>query len=582
MTASVQASAPPGMADLSSIARSRAFFSRRVIWGVLLLIVVGIVAFLPVLYVLVASLNLALPHQPYQFGLDGWIEVYSNRKTWGSVLVTFILAARVPIAVVIAFVLCWLLVRVEIPGRRFIEMTLWFGFFLPGIPMTMGWILLLDSNYGLLNVATKKLIGQSIFSISSIPGIMWVHIALTTVPVMVILLAPAFRQFESAFEEAAEVSGAGIWRTMRCVTIPLLAPALLTAFVASFIRSLETFEIEQIIGAPTGIYVYGTRVYDLVFSDPPRFAQAMAVSSLFLIILFAFAVPYHMYLMRTANQATIAGRGVRLQSGTKPKWVYAVSALVILYVVCTIILPFAVLIAGSFTRLFGFFFLENPWTVNHWVTVLTDQRFFNAAVTSVSLGVSSGIIGIVAFALLAWVLVRTDIWGRGLISLLIWLPWAIPGLVLGLTLLSLILSVPAFTMFNGTIFPLIFALVLKELPVGVQLIRASLAQVSGQLEEAAEVSGAGFLRIFIRVTLPLIAPTLVAVFLLTFAATIRDISTIVLIAAPGLRTLSLVMFDYAASGRFEAGAVLGVIVAAISLVMTVIAFRFGMKVGIGR
>lgn len=558
-------------------------FDRKIVWGVMLLLAVGIVAFLPVLYVLVSSFNIAPPHLPYKFSLDGWIEVYSNRKTWGSVLVTFILAARVPIAVVIAFVLCWLLVRVEIPGRRFIEMTLWFGFFLPGIPMTMGWILLLDSNYGLLNLAAKRLgASQSIFSISSVPGIMWVHIALTTVPVMVILLAPAFRQFDSAFEEAAEVSGSGIFRTMRRVTIPLLAPALLTAFVASFIRSLETFEIEQIIGAPSGIYVYGTRVYDLVFSDPPRFAQAMAVSSLFLIILFALAVPYHSYIMRTSKQATIAGRGVRLQSGTKPKWVYAVSALVILYVVGTIILPFAVLIAGSFTRLFGFFFLENPWTVSHWVTVLKDDRFFNAAATSVSLGLFAGLIGIVVFALLAWVLVRTDIWGRGLISLLIWLPWAIPGLVLGLTLMSLILTVPSFRFLNGSIVPLIFALVLKELPVGVQLIRASLTQVSDQLEEAALVSGAGFLRTFVRVTLPLISPTLVAVFLLTFAATIRDISTIVLIAAPGMRTLSLVMFDYAASGRFEAGAVLGVIVAAISLVMTVIAFKFGMKVGIGR
>ena len=575
---------PGGVSDSVIGNAPRTFWpSRRVVWGVLLLLLVGIVAFLPVLYVLVSSFNLALPHQPFKFGLDGWIDVYSNRKTWGSVLVTFILAARVPIAIVIAFVICWLLVRVEIPGRRFIEMTLWFGFFLPGIPMTMGWILLLDANYGLFNLAAKKLgATQSIFSISSVPGIMWVHIALTTVPVMVILLAPAFRQFDSAFEEAAEVSGASVWRTMGRVTIPLLAPALLTAFVASFIRSLETFEIEQIIGAPSGIYVYGTRIYDLVFSDPPRFAQSMAVSSLFLIILFALAVPYHSYIMRTANQATIAGRGVRLQSGTKPKWAYAVSALVILYVVCTIVLPFAVLIAGSFTRLFGFFFLENPWTLQHWATVLKDDRFLNAAITSVSLGVFTGVLGIVIFALLAWVLVRTDIWGRGIISLLIWLPWAIPGLVLGLTLLSLILTVPALRIFNGSFVPLIFALVLKELPVGVQLIRASLNQVSGQLEEAAEASGAGFMRTFVRITLPLIAPTLVAVFLLTFAATIRDISTIVLIAAPGMRTLSLVMFDYAASGRFEAGAVLGVIVAAISLIMTVIAFRFGMKVGIGR
>ena len=569
-------------AGAGTLPRVRLKPERRTLYGALLLCVVALFTAAPVLYVIVTSFDVALPHQPYAFGLEGWIEVFDNRKTWNSVLVTLTLTLRAPIAICVAFVVCWLLVRIEIPGRRFIELTLWFGFFLPGVPMAMGWILLLDESHGLLNLGLKQLGLPALFGIHSVPGIMWVHFALTTVPVMVILLAPAFRQLDAAFEEAAEVSGSGIGHRLRRITIPLLAPALMTAFIASLIRSLEAFEIEQLLGTPAGIYNYGTRVYDLIFREPPLLPQALALSALFLAILVVLAIPYHRFLLRAAGRPTISGRGVRIGAAARPAWTFAASAFVILYVVITIILPFAVLIAGSFTRLFGFFFLKDPWTTAHWTAILADDRFARAALNSIGLGLAVGIVGIVVFALLAWALVRTDWKYRSWVSLLVWLPWAIPGLVLSLTLMSLMISLPLFTWLNGTILPLVVAMLIKELPIGVQLVRASLTQVSRQLEEAAEISGAGFLWLFVRVTLPLIAPTLVAVFLLVFAATVRDISTIVLIAAPGMRTLSLLMFDFAVSGRFEPSAVLGVIVAAISLATTIAAVALGRHVGIGR
>ena len=132
----------------------------------------------------------------------------------------------------------------------------------------------------------------------------------------------------------------------------------------------------------------------------------------------------------------------------------------------------------------------------------------------------------------------------------------------------------------GTIIPLILALIIKEMPIGVQMLKTSLGQLSPQLEEAAVMAGGTFGMIFRRITLPLIAPMLVSVFLLTFAGTIRDISTVVLVAAPGLRTISLLMFDYATAGRFESAAVIGVIIAMISVVITTVAFRIGVRMGI--
>jgi ABC-type Fe3+ transport system permease subunit len=118
------------------------------------------------------------------------------------------------------------------------------------------------------------------------------------------------------------------------------------------------------------------------------------------------------------------------------------------------------------------------------------------------------------------------------------------------------------------------------MPIGIQLLRGALAQISAELEEAATMSGGTFLFIFRRVTLPLMAPALVSVFLLTFAGTIRDISTILLIAAPGTRTMSLLMFDFASSSRLESAAVVGVLIAFICLFMTALAARIGGRMGI--
>ena len=537
---------------------------------------VGLVA-----YVIAASFDTAAFGEPYRFGIAGWRQILANNRTWRSIITSFVLASRVPIAIAVAFFIAWLLTRVRIPGARTIEILLWFGFVLPSVPMILGWILLLDQHYGLLNQAANHLpfVTGPLFSIYSIAGILWVHLSLTTVPIMVILLAPAFRQIDATLEESASIFGGGIVTTLRRIIVPLLLPAVLAAFVSGFIRSLDSFEVEQILGAPANIYVYSTRIYDLVNGDPPNYPQAMALSTLFLVLLVALAALYQLYLNRIGSRPTMSGKGVRMPEPARSWQAYTASALIFLLIAISLFLPLVVLVLGSFTRLYGFFFLPHAWTFAHWVEVFADPRFARSALTTLMLGLSVGGLGVIAFSLIAWVLVRTRIWGRGLLTFLVWLPWGIPGLVLGVTLLSLMLSLPILSGLYGTIIPLILALIIKELPIGVQLMRNGLAQVSVELEEAAIMSGVGFAVMFRRITLPLVMPMIVSVFLLVFAGAARDIGTIVLLAAPGTRTLSLLMFDFAASQHLESAAVVGVLIALLCLVTTAVAFRVGRRGG---
>jgi iron(III) transport system permease protein len=550
--------------------------------GLGFLVLIGTITLAPVLYVVVESFDVAPLGTPFRFGLDGWADLLASPRTASAIAYSFVLSMRVPIAIAVALAIAWLLIRIEVPGRRFIELTLLFGFFLPSVPMTIGWILLLDSSYGLLNILAQKLpfVSGPPFSIYSVPGIMWVHLSLTTVPIMVILLTPALRQLDLSYEEAAEMAGAPAWSVWSKVILPLIAPAIITALIAGLIRSLETFEVEQLIGVPANIFVYATRIFEMVNREPPLFPQAMALSTVFLAILLLLAGLFQLYLRRAGARATLTGKGLRRNARPRA-WARLASLLLFAYVGFSILLPLAVLIAGSFNKLFGFFFIAEPWTSSHWTEVLSDETFLSAAVNSVGLGGAVGTIGVVLFALAAWTIVRSRLWSRGIASFLIWLPWAIPGLVLGVTLLSLLLNVPGLNRLYGTLLPLVLALIVKELPIGVQLIRVAIAQTSPELEEAGRMAGANFLHTFRRITLPVIAPTLISVFLLVFASTVRDISTVVLVAAPGTRTLSLLMFDYASSGRFEQAAVIGVIIALIALAVSAVAFRLGSRQGIG-
>jgi iron(III) transport system permease protein len=71
---------------------------------------------------------------------------------------------------------------------------------------------------------------------------------------------------------------------------------------------------------------------------------------------------------------------------------------------------------------------------------------------------------------------------------------------------------------------------------------------------------------------------LISVFVLVFMATVRDIGTLVLLSTPQNRTLSLLLFEYASSGEMESAAVIGVLIAAMSMVIVSLALRFGLKI----
>jgi len=376
------------------------------------------------------------------------------------------------------------------------------------------------------------------------------------------------------------MSGAGTLTTLGRVSVPLVAPMLLTAFIAGVIRTLEAFEVEQVLGVPAGILVYSTRVFNLLRISPPDEPQAMALSTFFLVILFILVLCYRLLLRRAQMAATLTGKGARLRPHARTGGSYVVSALLFAVVAATVVLPFAMVAMSSFSALFGFFNLEHPWTTVHWSDVLRSPAFAGALRQSLVTGAVVALLGTLLYLGLAWFLARNSFRGKSALSLAIWLPWALPGVLLGTAFLLVFLNVPGLRLLYGTAAALIVVLIVQGLPFATHMLEASIGQVSRELEEAALMSGATPLQTVRRITAPIVAPMVASVFIISFMTAMKDVSATVLVATPGTQTLPLLLFGYATSGRLEDASVVAVVTVLIATLMALLATRVGDRAAI--
>jgi iron(III) transport system permease protein len=533
----------------------------------------------PLALLFVKSFVISRPGQPTVWAINGWVEAFSDVNLAIAIGNTFYLAfVRVIITSALAIFFAWVVTRTDTPLKGFIEVTLWFGFFLPLLPMTMGWILLLDPYYGLINKFLMKVfaLSQPPFDIYSYWGIIWCHLAFST-SVRFLLMTPAFTAMDAALEDAARTSGSSNMGVLMRITVPILAPAILASTALGFIRSLESLEIEMVLGIPAGIYVVPTKIWDYIHWEPPLYDRATALCSIFLLFVF-FLIWLHRIFLRGKEFTTVSGRSYMVRTFPLGRWRWATCAFCLLFIVVMIILPLATLIMGTFMEFFGNFDTDKVWTVHHWTAVFADPVFLRSLKNTLMLGLSAGIGGTLLYALVSYLIVRTRLPGRGAIDILSWLPWALPGVLISLALLWAVLGSGEYVkLIYGTVSVLVLAIIIKEMPLGTQIVKAGVLQISNELEEASSAAGATWLAGFRRILLPLLRPTMLAVGIIVFISAARDIPTVIFLATNQSRTLSLLMLDYMADANKEKAAVLGVFLVFLIFALLLIGRSLGFR-----
>jgi iron(III) transport system permease protein len=553
---------------------------RTVLFALVLLVTLFLVLY-PVLLIVFYSFSIAETGADFVFGLDAWKRALSEPAMFGTIVNTIkLLVAINIISFPVAVIVSWVLARTDILWRNGLEFMFWISFFLPSLSVTLGWIMCLDPEYGLLNklVMLLPFVEEAPFNIYSFWGIVWAHLAANSVAVKVMLLTPTFRNIDSSLEEASRVAGAGRLGTLARIVVPAMMPALIAILLMAMIRAMQSFEIEMVLGPPFQFYVYSTKVYALIAQEPPEFGPASALATLGLAAILPLIFAQRWLAMRR-QYTTLTGK-LQTQPVRLGPWRIPVFLGVLTVVLVLTIVPLVFVGLASTMKLFGFFNIPDPYTLDHWVTLLNDETFLQSVGNTLVMACGAGIFSVVLFSLVAYFTVRTTFRARALLDFVSWLPFAVPGILFGVGLLFVFLESPLFRPLYGTMWLLILATVISSMTLGTQIIKSNMMQLGHELEEASRVTGATWWRTFTRVVLPILMPVLLLVGVMNFISAARDIASVALVATAETKTLALLQLDYMVEGRYETAAVTSFIVIILSTGIALLARALGLRVGI--
>ncbi len=552
------------------------------------ILVLGFYLIYPIVLLLIMSFNTArdvLIGAP-QWGLTNWTTAWDNplllSALFNSFLVWFLVAGiSFPVAIGIGLILA----RTRIPFTNHLEFGFWIAFMFPGLSATIGWMLLADPDVGMLNKALTLLpfINEGPFNIFSLSGIVWVKLMGDGIAFKVMLLTPAFRNMDSALEEAASVSGASKVGTLMRVTIPVMISPIVLVVALQLVRIFGGFETEFLLGRQIGFFVYSTLIYNLI-SRPdgfPNYGDAIVLASVTLLII-AVIIPIQRWVVGRRNYTTVAG-GFRPGLIDLGPWKWPLFGAIIFTIALMTIVPAIILVVGSFMTLSGVFVAKPLWTLGHWQFVFSDTRFLTAIRTTLILAFTSAIGSPLIFSLLAYMLVRTRWTGRWLLDVIIWGSAGIPGIISGLGLLIMFLDTPGLSFLYGTIWALIIVVLVQGNTTGTNVFKGVLVQLGKDMEEAARVSGAGWIRSYFRILLPIIMPTMLLIGTLNFVTAASTTASIILLASRETMTLSILGLEWGSGeqgSRREAAAIIGLIIMVLTIGVALVARSFGLKLGV--
>jgi iron(III) transport system permease protein len=521
------------------------------------------------------------PGRAGTLSLEAYAEILGSDRLPDLVITTIVFAAgSTLVGLVLGGTLAWCVERTNAPLRQLAYPAIFVSFAVPGIVRAIGWIFLLGPRTGTINELFRALTGGDgvLLDVFSLPAMILVE-GVFWIPLVFLMMSASFRSMDPALEEAALVSGAATWRTIRRVTAAVALPSVLSVLILTFIRSVQAFEVPLLLGVPGRAYTLTTEVYLSVNTGiVPEYSFSSAYGVLLVAFLVAAIALYRRATRRASSFATITGKAFRprvldLGSG---RWVVTA---VVLAILSLQFLPILFIAGASFLPTFG---LSGPlWehvTLANYGTVLASPQILLSLQNSFLIGILSATVVMAVTAVVAWVIVRSRMRAGALLDQLASLPLVLPGVVLGIAVLVLYIRSPIPV--YGTIWILVIAYVTTYLPYGLRYAHPGVLRIHPELEESAQLSGAGWLGTFRRVVVPLILPALFAGWIFVFLISVRELSVAALLYTPRSPVIATTMLDLWRNGSVNQVTAFGTIVALVSITFAVITYRLSRRFGL--
>ena len=528
----------------------------------LLLAVVLIVVLPPFAFLVQASLTVGTTAQSH-FGFDNFISVlaHNGAALWTNTIIYALGSSSVAIGLGVSS--AWLVARTDAPFRQTAMVAAFLSMAVPVIVKSIGWIMLLGPNSGLINVMLRVVVGgeEGPIQLYSLGGMIFVE-GMLWMPVVFLLTLPVLGAMDPSLEEAAATSGADLRHTFQRVTLPLMRPSIFAVFLLAFIRALESFEVPLLIGAPGDLQTLTTAIYQSMHTGfLPKYGEASAFAVLLLGVVVVPLAYYYRLTKQADRFATITGKGFRPRRLKLGLWRMPLG-LWLLSIPLSLAAPVLIMVWASLLPVYkppqfsDFAQLSFANYRSVWGRGDTLAGFANSAL----IGFWSATIVVTLTFTAAWLIVRYRGAARWALDVMISMPLVFPGIVLGITILIEFLALPTIPIY-GTIWILIFAFLIRFMPYGMRFCHAGILAIHRELEECGRTCGASALTVLRRIVLPLALPSVAAAWLYVFLHSVRDLSLAVLLAGPGSQVIASVILDLWNNGEVPELAALAVVLA---------------------
>ena len=565
------------------MSRLRALFEADKLFLVSITVVVVYLTIIPLGVMVLGSFQTGLPGSWSPVTLENYVRAFSQPSLYSAIAnaVTYSVGAGA-ISFGLGTFMAWLTERTDVPCKGVIYGSVLGAMMIPGVLFTISWILLLAPQAGLLNVWLVSVLGltEPPFDPYNLWGMIFVS-GIDDFYTPFLFMAAAFRSMDPSLEEASVTSGAGNLRTFFTITMQLMLPAALAVSLLIFIRGIEDFEIPALLGIPAGIYVLSTEIFLTVRRPPTDFNLAATISMFYLLVALGGLYLYFKNTRMSEKFAVITGKGFRPSVTRLGKWRVPAALCALFLITLTVYLPLAIL---AWTSLLPWYAppswnLVKLLTLKNYRWLMEDDLILSAFFNNMLVGVSAAFLVTLFAAVIAWIVIRTQIPGRRFLDGLAFSATAYPSMVLGLALIWFYLTVPIPV--YGTLWILILAYLTKRLPTSVRMCSAVMTQIRKELEEASEICGASFLRTFRRVVIPLLVPGLFVSFVSTLTITFKALSLPVLLGHAGSELVPLLIYDLFESGRYAEVSALGCVTITVITILTLAFRRLSRHLGLG-
>ena len=543
------------------------------LWTASLLAILGILVIYPVAMLVLGSLTTT---NPVTEGMDfsglsfgNFLEVIANPNVQDALANTLIICFfGTLIALTIGVGFAWIVARTNTPFKALIEMAGIMPLFVPPLVGAVAWSLLGSPVTGLLNTMLKDLGFEYRINLYSMVGVIVVF-GIYYAPYVYMFVASALKNMDPSLEEAAEMSGASPLSTMLTITFPLIAPAIISGMLLTFVVMLGIYGIPAVLGSPAKISVLTTYMFALTSWTPPLFNTAAAVAIL-LIIVTALCVGLQQWVLSGKSYVTVAGKAFKPKQLNLGRWRYFTLALAILYLFVVVILPYAALLVGAFRKYMfvpttASLFDLKQYGWSHFETLFGMDLVWRSIWNTLEVGFITAIVGGALAFTISYTVTRTTVPGRRTLDILATAPVAIPGLVIGVGYLWAWVGLPGGLW--GTTLILALALVARFLPDTMKVLGSSLMQIHKELEEASRICGRGTMGTILRIVLPLTRPGMVAGMTLLFILAIRELGSSLFLFTNDTIVMAVLLLDFYEGGNAGTTAAFSVLQSVILLVI---------------